>query len=206
MKHYITLFLALAGVCLFACNRNDVSQDDSPSAESIPAEMRDQLRKANEGSAFQPGGTAGPMLAIEIEVTNTGIRPIPETATIVYGPQQENSELSDLMVVATTESPVKIQYTIRDPRLVEIEGEEVRELPAGRTFIHLPLRADYEELFLLPIRKKMVQGFKTKPGEEDVVATKTSVGGKFDLRPVLERACGEALQLEPCREIMKRRK
>lgn len=205
MNRYIVLALTLAGIFLFACNRDEPSSSGETSVESIPAEMRDQLRKANEESAFQVGGVVEPLLAFEIEVTKTGIRPLLETATIVYGPQQENSEESDLTVVATTESPVKIQYTIEDPRFVEIEGEEMRELPAGRVFIHLPLRADYKVVSVVPVEERRVQGFKTKPGEREFVAMHTSAGGQFDLRPVLEHACGKAAQLEPCREVMNRR-
>jgi hypothetical protein len=193
------VFLAIVA----ACGNDSSESPDLAGEKAIPAEVQEQLQKANEVSTFQAGEATVPLFAVEVEVTKAGIRPLPETATIVYGPREENSAEGDLMVLASTTSPAKIQYAIEDPRFAEIEGEEMRELPSGRTFIHLPLRADYLELSIAPRERLVVHGFEREAGKRET--TKTSVGGKFDLRPLVERACGSALELQACRVIMSRR-
>lgn len=128
-----------------------------------------------------------PMLAIEVEVTADGVRPL--GAKIVLAPPKANSDSGELRV-----QPTGIEgwsYTMHDPRIVSADEPDERRsevLESARTFVFVPLLAAIHGLDILPV-----------PGEKP----DASRGGKFDVREFAREACRRTRsELPVCRQIL----
>jgi hypothetical protein len=132
-----------------------------------------------------------PMLAIEVEVTADGIRPI--GATIVQAPRIANSAVADLRVQAG--GVLDWIYTMPDPRFVEgTDGDERRDqlLESARGYVYAPLLAAVTTLSIQPLAG----------GRDDGPITPR---GSIDVRPLAEELCRRTQSKLPvCREILSR--
>jgi hypothetical protein len=146
-----------------------------------------QASRANSANTFDVAMfDATPQLAIEVEVTASDIQP--RNVTIVRAPAKANSAMADLQVRTLAGDKVMAEYTVSDPRLVEIERQGQKILPAARTFLYVPLSAALTELVVVPAT-----------GREKFV----SKGGVLDLRALLQKACREQSGMKECREIIR---
>ena len=165
----------------------------APSSQQAPLEGYEKLEAmaatAEAEDAFDIGQLAPVLhLAVEIEVTAEGVRPI--GVSIVRGPDKSSSALADLLVTARAGDEVFAEYTIPDPRLAEVDSEGQRTLTRAPTFVFVPLSAVLAEpelkLEIVPV-----------PGREEFV----SEGGTLDLVPLVTRACKARPELEECQKI-----
>jgi hypothetical protein len=160
------------------------------SCGSVPPEedaaLLAQAAKANAEDTFDVGQVSSRLhLAVEVEVTADGIRPT--GVTIVRGPEKAGSAMADLLVRARAGDEVIAEYTMPDPRLVEIESETWMTLDAERTIVFAPLVPELTELEIVPVE-----------GREPFV----SKGGVVELQPLVRKACEEQPELEECRKIL----
>lgn len=126
-----------------------------------------------------------PLLAVEVEVTADGVKPL--RANLILAPRIANSAVEDLRVEATG-----IQdwaYTFTDPRFVESDDPHAREanvLESARTYVYVPLSPALTTLSISPLRDR-----------------DTSRGGKFDVRELAKQLCSRMRKEFPiCEEIL----
>lgn len=180
------LIALLAALLLPFC----ATTTSTPPEEQTPAERANAT--ASSIAVAVPSGKppiAIPQLAIEVEVTADGIRPV--GARIVFAPPKTNSAFADLRV-----QPAGVDgggYTIADPRLADSADPEGRRpimLESVRTFVYVPLLAALTAISVQP--------------HDDTDPT-VSRGGRFDVRALAQEACTRIpFDLPVCREILTR--
>lgn len=177
MKLNLVLILLLLISCAAGANKNggimskelaNMAAEKNSSTEYNSAKMRSEH-----------------ILAVEVEVTAEGIRPI--GSKIIRAPMKKSSALADLHLKAMAEQSVLVEYTFPDPRLVEVDSLEHKTLPRATTFVFLPLTSSLSEVRISPVkgREKMVSG-----------------GGVFDPRPMMKKACEGEKMLDECKKIL----
>lgn len=130
-----------------------------------PERRSDDMRSVTETAAeasrpeeFIASTAEAPQLAIEVEVTESGIRPV--GAQVLRGPRPTNAARPDLAVEAPSERG-ELRYTIVDPRFAEVEGEGARIMESARAFIYVPLDFSVAGVTLRPVetaRKHVSRG------------------------------------------------
>jgi hypothetical protein len=149
-------------------------------------EREAMVAKVNPESTFDVGQIASELqLAVEVEITAEGVKPI--SATIIRAPVKSSSALADLLVRPRAGDKVVVEYTIPDPRLVEVDSEGYRTLPKAQTFIYAPLSRSLSAVEIVPVA-----------GREKFV----SKGGTIDLRPLIKQACERRTEIKECQEIL----
>jgi hypothetical protein len=154
-------------------------------------ENRGQAGRPQPPEAGAPGKfnvaqmTGRVLLAVEVSVSAEGVRAL--GASVIRAPAKANSATPDLRVTARAGESVVADYTIADPRRVEIEGKEWKMLPEGRAFIYAPLSEGLTEFRIEPL-----------PGRE----RDASKGGTLDARELARRACEGRTELEECRRVL----
>jgi hypothetical protein len=173
----VLLLITVSAACAPLAQQRGQGTDD---------EVEKMLATANAEDAFDVTQLERDLhMAVEVEITAEGVTPV--GVSIVRGPARPNSAQADLSVRAFTSDAVVSQYTIADPRLVEVEGEGWRQLPSARIFVHVPLDTDLRQLLIVPVAGR----------EAD-----TSPGGAVDLQPLMKEACKEQPDLDPCKDIL----
>lgn len=170
------IYIVVVGLSLFGCGPA-TSQQDRKQAEQAEKANADSNANLTQNRVFQ--------LAIEVEVSADGIKPL--GASIVRAPAKSGSAMADLRIAAKAGDQTRAEYTAPDPRLSEVERQGQRALPSARTFLFVPLSAELTVVQITPVE-----------GREDRV----SKGGTFDPRPLARQACQERRALKECIELL----
>ena len=154
-------------------------------AEVADQQTKERLSKINEETSYNVGQLSAQLiLAIEIEVTAAGIRPL--ESQVIRAPMKTNSALADLHLKAFSGQAIISEYTFPDPRLVEVNSSGLRTLPKATTFIFVPLNRQLTLIRIDPVRSR-----------EKFV----SRGGMFDPQPLMNQACENKQMYKECRDI-----
>jgi hypothetical protein len=154
---------------------------------TLSPQQAEKAAKSNEKDTYQSTKDELKLqLALEIEFTQGGISVV--GSKIIRAPVKANSAMSDLVVQAKSGERVVGEYSVADPRLVEVEKEGGKVLPQARAFVYLPLTADLTELSIRPAQ-----------GREGAV----SQGGVIALKPHMKEACEKRREIDVCQEILR---
>lgn len=177
------LIAILAALLLSYC-----ATTSTPPKEQTPEESANATLSTS--AVAVPSGKpplAMPLLAIEVELTADGIRPV--SARIVNAPPKTNSAFADLNV-----QPAGVDrggYTMADPRLADVADADGRRpivLESVRWFVYVPLLAAVTAISVQPLAD-------TDPS--------VSRGGRFDVREFAREACRRTRsELPVCRQIL----
>jgi len=123
------------------------------------------------------------VLAVELEVTADGATVI--GSSIVRAIRPSNAAQQDLLVrFLGSDGKSAFEYTITDPRLVEVERQGSSTLAKASTFVHVPLSVRPARLEMRPL-----------PARQQVA----SKGASIDLLPIIKQACAAAKEAPECR-------
>lgn len=184
-KKLIALFAA--ALLLSSCTTTGTSEP--PLTEEEEA-ILDANKSASTSAVAVPAGTPSvriPLLAIEIEVTDEGIKPV--SAKIIHAPRPSNAAFGDLKVEAL--GVEGWTYTFADPRVVtrhDPNDPQPEVLESARTFVFVPLHVAVKQLSI-------------RPHEGSTLPS--PFGGTFDIFEFAKQVCAE-LELPACREIVPR--
>jgi hypothetical protein len=149
------------------------------------SEADEQVAKLNESTGSRADrAAAAAQLALEVEVTETGVTPV--GAAIVRAPRPTSRGIADLRVSVLAGDRTVLEYFTADPRLAEVEKQGALVLPAARTIVFAPLEPAPTDLVVEPA-----------PGKENV-----SRGGRIALAPFLAEACRKAPETPACRPYL----
>lgn len=136
---------------------------------------------------FDVGQSNRPILAVEVEISAEGIRAL--RASVIYREAQTDTALEkDLVVTFKAGEEIIVEYSIPDPRRVEIEGQQNEILATGQTFVYAPLDAELTTLEIKPL---------TGGSQPELPPV-----NQIDLVPILQQICEEQPDLEACQEIV----
>lgn len=181
--------LVAAALLLSSC----ATTTKAPPLSEEEQAILDANKAADTSAVAVPAGAPPvriPLLAIEIEVSDEGVKPI--SAKIIHAPRPANAAFGDLHVEA--KGVEGWSHTFADPRVIKVHDSEEKRtemLESARTIVFLPLHAALTHLTIKPTADSALPG---------------PFGGTFDVRELAKQACAELVQLNlpVCREIAPR--
>ena len=173
----------MAMLLLASCATNGPSEEERVAAQANAKASRNAVASAPNATT-----TSIAQLAVEVEITAEGIKPI--GATIVQAPPKTNSAIADLRVQAV--GAERWEYTMADPRLAEVDDPKEqggRVLPSARWYVYAPLSVAVTAVSVQPVAQQTERA--------------VSRGGTIDVRELAAEACTRTKsELPACREIV----